>query len=419
MGNGHKNLASSKPPASFAMQRSLSAPIFALSQPAFTAPPAEGGAEEQPARPQGKERKPPPGMIPTPHDLQILQRQVIWGLRVLTKKDWWLQFLTWEEADRAIEQNWAVITLLANMTKEERERSFSNTKPTLIIVALVQLAVCLRNDDKDFIVMSVEAQQIYNAVHIRDRLMEVKLHGPAEWKVYDDEGNVQWSLTPDVKSRKCDIVGLVNGVDGKNDKLYPEAVYVAKLTEYSSLLKRACGLELPKAILEGCNPTILEDGFTPTRRTLIRRVVAHRADVWRQYREQKNEERKAGFYARFGHAWHRHPCHRAGNRGQSLEAELDEDFLPLGAPDGVEVLLPGEDEKDEQYDRRLEAAIAKRVAKGKDKQGASCLTEDAVSAGEAQIEAREQKDLRLEERLAVIRASASKEAVEEECDESA
>jgi hypothetical protein len=393
------------------MQRSLSAPAFALSQPIFQSMPLPPPAEPWPAAAAGKARESPPPskepapeFIDTPHKLRLLQQQVIWGLRVLAKNDWWLQFLTWEEADRAIAQNWAVITLLANMNKEERKRRFDNTKPTLVIVALVQLAVCLRNDDKDFIVMSVEAQQIYNATHIRDRLLEVKLQGPAEWKVYNDDGQLMWTMTPDVKSGRCDLDGsarnTVKGVDG--DKLYPQEVYERKLRDYSELLREAVGLELPRAILEGCKPCILADGYEPSRRELVRREVAHRACQGRQYKEARNEERKAGFIERFGHAMHRHPCPRPTDSGASLAPLVDEEGLPLP---WAKVLLPGEEEHDVQYDARLCEALAKHVPGGNE----SSKKQPPI-ARDDEFKERDARDDRLTKRLSEMRAAAKPES---------
>lgn len=399
------------------MQRSLSAPIFALCQPALlTGPPP----------PNGKARAPPPEecvpqMIPTPRDLELLQQQIIWGLQVLSMKGWFITYITHEEALRACSQSWAVITLLANMEKEERKRSFDGTKPTLIIIALVQLAVCLRNDDQDYIVMSVEAQQMYNATAIRDRLLAVKLQHPKEWKVYDDDGKLLWSMVPDVKGNVCSLDGarkainIVDGVDGpkrgkKEAMLYKLKEYEDKLTQYSELLKRAIGIALPRAILEGCKPCIAENGYDRTRRGLVREEVAHRANQGLMYKEARNEERRKGFVARFGYAMHRHPCARPAGSGEALP--LDKDGLVV--MDNATVLAVSEDERDEDYDARLAQALAERAANASPKKQKQAVVqvmlpdEDKDEATSARLcKKRYEKDDRLIARLAQMRAAAT------------
>lgn len=394
------------------MQRSVSTPIFAL----MTDSPLSNGKARAPL---SKERV--PQMIPTPEDLQTLQKQVRWGLEVLSKTDDWFQYITHEEAVRAASQNWAVIGLLASMEKEERKRSFDNTKPTLIIIALVQLAVCMRNDDQDYIVMSHEAQQMYNATAIRDRLLAIKMQHPKEWKVYDDDGRLLWSMIPDVKSGTSSIDGavkainIVDGVDGpkrgnKEALLYKREVYTKKLKQYSELLLRAVGVALPSAILEGNNPCILADGYEPSRRELVRREVAHRANQGRLFYEARNEERKKGFFARFGYTMHRHPCARPPNSGEALP--LDKDGLVV--MDDAEVLDVGEDERDEDYDARLAEAVAARTAKINSKKQKKAVAEvhdesedeDEVRSARLSKE-RNDEDDRLIARLVRIRAAAT------------
>lgn len=401
------------------MQRSVSAPIFALCQPAL---------QTGPLPLNGKARAPlveecVPQMIPTPRDLQLLQQQIVWGLQVLSTKDWFIQYITHEEAVRACSQSWAVITLLSNMQKAERKRSFDNTKPTLIIIALVQLAVCMRNNDQDYIVMSVEAQQMYNATAIRDRLLAVKLQHPKEWKVYDDDGKLLWTMIPDVKSNVCNLDGaikainIVDGVDGpkrgkKEALLYNRAEYEQKLTQYSALLWRAVGVALPRAILEGCKPCIAEDGYEPSRRELVRREVAYRANQGLMYKEARNEERKNGFVARFGYAMHRHPCARPAGSGEALP--LDKDGLVV--MDNATVLAVGEDERDEDYDARLAQAIAERASNASPKKQKQAVVqavfadedEDKDEATSARLcKERDENDDRITARLAQMRAAAT------------
>lgn len=345
------------------MQRSFSSPIFSQYRTAqATGPPP----------PNGKARAPPleqcvPQTTPTPKHLQQMHLQVAWGLRVLSEPDTEFRYLTHEEAVRALSQNLAVITLLANMDEEERKSSFDNTKPTLIIVALVQLAVCLSRDDKDYIVTNDTAASMYNATAIRDRLLTAKMHRPQECKVYDDDGNLLWSIIPDIKGNACNLDGvrkLVDDVDGpkqgkKEAMLYKRAEYEQKLRQYSELLFRAMGVRLPRAILEGNKPCILEDGFEPSRRELCRREAVHRFEKGRAYKEECNERRRKGFFARFGYAMHRNPCARPGGSTEVLSLDLD----GLVVMDNADVLTQRDDECNKEYDLRLAKAIEARTQK--------------------------------------------------------